>query len=63
MSKACTCKTLVRKTKGREHVGEIDEDDRIITISIFNKKFWEELIAYFPFTTISISGMISRKIL
>jgi hypothetical protein len=27
-----------------------------------NKKFWEELIAYFSFTVISASAMINRKI-
>jgi hypothetical protein len=27
----------------------------------YNKKFWEELIAYFPFTVILISVTTSRK--
>jgi hypothetical protein len=40
----------VKRTE-EEHA-ELDEDDSIITILIFNKKFWEELIAYFLFTTI-----------
>jgi hypothetical protein len=41
----------MKRTEG-EHAEELDEDNSIITTSIFNKKFWEELIAYFPFTTI-----------
>jgi hypothetical protein len=26
-----------------------------------NKKFWEKLIAYFPFTVIWVSDMVSKK--
>jgi hypothetical protein len=44
-------KSLVKRPKKRKHVREVNEYERITTLLIFNKKFWEKLIAYFPFTT------------